>query len=90
MGIVNCLRENDMLLLSVDKIDNPKSLLNCEGKSLKEIQKIFDPNKGRVLCIVNKKWKKSEPRIPLRASCEIGYKIHSMCKMMTDKKQDFY
>ena len=51
---------------------------------------MFNPDKGRVLCIVNKKWKKTEPRVPLRISCTNGYKVDSLCKMMNDKKKDFY
>ena len=70
MGVVNALRENDLLLLSKDKIDDITKLLDFSSSGFKStlkslaynpeetkeplseqamLEKIFDPNRGRVL-----------------------------------------
>ena len=90
MNIVNNLKENDLLLLSTVKLSDVKSLFNTENKSWKEIQDSFDPNKGLILWIVDKKFSKSEPRIPLKVSSNNSHKICSQWKSMANLKNDFY
>ena len=90
MSIINSLKENDLLLLSSTKLSEINSLFNTENKSWKEIQDTFDPDKGIILWVVDKKLKKTESRIPLKASWDNSYKIHSKCKSMANSKQDFY
>jgi hypothetical protein len=90
MIVVNSLRENDLVLISQNKIEDVKVLFQREGKTFKEFSKSFNPDFGRVLCIVGKKAKKADSRVQLKAIGEESYKISSLCSMMGNKEKDFY
>ena len=89
-GIVNNMRENDLLLLSEQEIQNPYQMFNADNKKYKDFISGIRPDKGMILCVVGKKNSRNDLIVPLKASSFEHFKIESHIKYMKEKKKNYH
>lgn len=88
MKIFNSIRENDLLLLSKEKLTSEgkgsaskhslNQNFNFSNADYSKICNFFNPDKGRILCLVSKRMKKNDAKLELKITYENDKKVHSL------------